>query len=194
MKVETEKEIRTYPVSSGVILNKKTSECEIGIIEDIYHFQGPFCYPSSFCHGKNAADLLLKAELIKSCSTLEFEKEFHIGSFLSNRKNANQQKTELKKSLVKLFDDLAEFQRINKKFQIFYTNGSSQEYSSLSLASLKKAEKIVFWEELSQMQKTIRLWTNFDSKSSDFDILSEKMVSKRITFYTFQNESFLTQE
>lgn len=125
---------------------------------------------------------------------MNFEKEFHIGSFVSNLKNANQKKTELKKSLVKLFDDLVEFQRIDKKCQIFYANDSSEEDSSLSLASLKKAEKIVFWEELSLMQKTIRFRRDFDSKSSDFDILSEKMVSKRITFDTYQNEYFLTQE
>lgn len=65
MRVETDKEIRTYPVYNGVILNKETWECEIGILEDIFHCQGPFCYSSSFCHGKNTADVLLKLSLSK---------------------------------------------------------------------------------------------------------------------------------
>lgn len=77
-----------------------------------------FFLPEEFLIYKDKYDIEVKLQFIQSFSVSSLEKKFDVEDFLNQFSIPNQKRTEVKKRIIKLFDELKNYKLIDTQFRI----------------------------------------------------------------------------
>jgi len=84
----------------------------------------------------------VKLQFIQSLNVSSLEKKFDVEHFLNQFSIPNQKRTEIKKRIIELFDELKNHKLIDTQFRIVQKNGLSTTVKQL----LTKSKNIFFYE------------------------------------------------
>lgn len=90
----------------------------------------------------------VKLKLIQSLSVSSLEKNFYVEEFLNQFSIPNKKRTQIKKLIIELFDQLKSHKLIETEFGIVRKNGSSITVKQLTPLLLTKSKNIFFHEIL----------------------------------------------
>ena len=125
--------------------NKKwTVRMAIGKELDFYQY--PFFLTEEFLIYKDKYDMEIKLQFIQSFSVSSLEKKFDVEDFFNQFSIPNQKRTEVKKRIIELFDELKNHKLIDTQFRIVQKNGLSTTVKQLTPLLLTKSQNIFFHE------------------------------------------------
>jgi hypothetical protein len=81
------------------------------IAEQLYLYQYPFSFPSSFISYQTNNELQVKLRIIQCMSINSLEKVFHAADFLEQFNVSTQKQAHIKKLIVQSFNELQEDKR-----------------------------------------------------------------------------------
>ena len=128
---------------------KRSWILSIAVGEEFYKHTFPFIFSDSFSYYSNRIDLLVKTELMHTLGTNSLKKEFPIEDFFDQLPNIrNQKKTEAKKLIIKLLNELVESKLIKPDFEIVFKKDSkkNQTVSSLTTSLINQSRLIILFE------------------------------------------------
>lgn len=127
----------------------KVLVARVAIAKELYLYDYPFSFPSSFLSYTNALQLQVKLKLIQTFSTHQLQKVFHLDTFLNHYKHISSQKqVQVKNYLIDEFNQLKKDKRIQTTFKIIHKNLTVTEVDTLTLKIFKQAQTIYFYETI----------------------------------------------
>lgn len=123
---------------------------KIAVGEQLYFYNYPFVYCNSLVNYKNKHELLVKLEIIKVISCESIKKEFFVEEFIMGLDISNKKRTEVKRTIINVFEDLVKSKLIEPEFEIVYKKGSSppEKVSILTPFLITKITSIRLYENL----------------------------------------------
>jgi hypothetical protein len=95
---------------------------------------------------KDKYEMKVKLKLIQSFSVSSLEKNFYVEDFFNQFSIPNKKRTQIKKLIIKLFDQLKNHKLIENEFGIVHKTGSSTTVKQLTPLLLTKSKSIFFHE------------------------------------------------
>lgn len=132
----------------AVVKEGKSWVGKISISEQLYFYSYPFFLPKEFLSYKDKYEMEVKLKLIQSLSVSSLEKNFYVEEFLNQFSIPNKKRTQIKKLIIELFDQLKSHKLIETEFGIVRKNGSSVTVKQLTPLLLTKSKSISFHEVL----------------------------------------------
>lgn len=126
----------------------KSLVAKVLIAEQLYWYQYPFSFPSSFISYQTNYELQVKFQIIQVMSQNSLEKVFYVKVFLDQFNVHQQKKAQLKKLISKAFKELQDSQLIQNQFQLITKSGKIQQINQLIPLRIGQSEIIRFYEEL----------------------------------------------
>jgi|AntRauTorckE5430_2_1112549.scaffolds.fasta_scaffold05904_4 hypothetical protein len=114
----------------------------------LYDYNYPFKFPSTFLTYQNIYDLRIKLKIIESLSTVPLEKVFHAELFLQHFNVSASKKANIKKTVVKLFDQLQSVGIIKNHYKLIKKSNLTIEVNLLTSLLLGQTKTIYFYEKL----------------------------------------------
>ena len=99
---------------------------EVLVVEELFCFPYPFQLPKSFLNSANKNDLRLKVRLMKSLTVSEREKRLDLREFFNPINYQNTALVQIKKNIIKLFNELVENEIIQNKVKIILKSGKNK--------------------------------------------------------------------
>ena len=125
----------------------KVLVARVAIAKELYLYDYPFRFPSSFLTYTNALQLQVKLELIQTFSKYHLQKVFHLDTFLNHCKHISSQKqVQVKNYLIDEFNQLKKDKSIQTPFKVIHKNLTTVEVENITLKTLKQAKTIHFYE------------------------------------------------
>ena len=126
----------------------KSLVAKVLIAEQLYWYQYPFSFPSSFISYQTNHELKVKLRIIKCMSTNSLEKVFHATDFLEQFNVSTQKKANIKKLIVESFHQLQEDNRIQNQFKLITKSGRIKETDKISPLRVGQSNTVLFYEKL----------------------------------------------
>ena len=114
----------------------------------LYDYNYPFKFPSTFLTYQNSYDLRIKLKIIDSLSTVTLEKVFHAELFLKHFNVSASKKANIKKTIVKLFDQLQRVGIIKNHYKLIKKSNLIAHVNLLTPLLLGQAKTIYFYEKM----------------------------------------------
>lgn len=130
----------------SVVKQGKSWVARISISEQLYFYSYPFLLTDEFLIYKDKYDMEVKLKFIQSFSVSSLEKKFNVEDFLNQFSIPNQKRTEVKKRIIELFDELKNRKLIDTQFRIVQKNGLYTTVKQLTPLLLTKSKHIFFYE------------------------------------------------
>jgi hypothetical protein len=100
----------------------------VAIVKELYFYSYPFYFPRYFQTYNSVYDLQVKLQIIYSYSQNNLKKKFDIKAFLDRfKKLKNQKQTNIKKLILKGFNELNKMESIQGTVEIEFKNGTVEE-------------------------------------------------------------------
>ena len=150
VKIFTEKSFRSVASFPYVELEiqHKSLVGRVAIAKELYLYDYPFSFPSSFLSYQTNHELQVKLQLIQVMSTNSLEKVFDVKPFLDQFNVSTQKKAYIKKLIVQSFDQLKEHNCIENQFQLITKSGITQKIDKLIPLRIGQSKTICFYEKL----------------------------------------------
>jgi hypothetical protein len=126
----------------------KSLVAKVLIAEQLYWYQYPFSFPSSFISYQTNHELQVKLRIIQCMSTNSLEKVFHAIDFLEQFNVSTQKQAHIKKLIVESFHQLQEHNRIENQFKLITKSGLIKEINKISPLRVGQSKTILFYEKL----------------------------------------------
>ena len=120
----------------------------VAIAKELYLYDYPFSFPSSFLSYQTNHELQVKLQLIQVMSTNSLEKVFDVNPFLDQFNVSTQKKAYIKKLIAQSFDQLKEHNCIENQFQLITKSGITQKIDKLIPLRIGQSKTICFYEKL----------------------------------------------
>lgn len=118
----------------------------IVIGKELYRYNYPFFFPTSFIRYQSKYDLQIKLQFIDSISNIGIQKQFQLQTFMNQFSVSNQKQTQIKQVIIDLFHDLKDQEFIQDQFQLVYQDDTLKKVTQLTLQSFISLRYIKFYE------------------------------------------------
>lgn len=134
-------------VEFEIIPNQKQLVANVWLVEDLFYYDYPFCFPNLFQQKLTKDQFNVRFELFKIFNSIEIEKIILVNQFLKNYPStlSNGQKTKIKQSFIELVQILKENNLIESNYKII-RNGQFHTVDQLMIDNI--SEGFVIYEKL----------------------------------------------
>jgi hypothetical protein len=121
---------------------------KVWLVEELFYYNYPFYLPNIFQQKLTKYELEVRVKLFQVFTSVSIKKEISLKDFFNSYPFvlSNQQKTNIKKSLIELLKLLEEYHFIESKYKII-SNGSFHHIQELTTRNISEA--FVIYEKLS---------------------------------------------
>jgi len=118
----------------------------LSILEELYDYFYPFSFPKSFLSFNEKHELFIKYHLIKSFSTVNFEKVLSVESLINHFSLTNSKKKKFKELIIELISQLEKHDYIESRIRLVANVDEIIEISKLTSYKLGRAKSIILFE------------------------------------------------